>query len=607
MKNKVFLLFLIVLIPFTIAEVQTQIENPEEDYEYDREQDLTIEWVSINDYDFSRTITESEIILEDEVGREFSEVMEERDETVGSNSDAEEEINISPEELEDFDEGKINIKIADTWQEEEEEDIGEDDEPSHSEELDEQDSEDQTNINLVEEEEECDDEIVVDFVDDRTEGGDDEIHVEWDSTNLYCETNTYQESTIELEDENSETVTRTADDLSGESGGEDFTVRPEYTFEGDEVEELESGEVTVNVESDWDLGSGDESTTVSFESLEDEDDGVSGDASVNIDSPNEGSTESIDEDLTIDWVSESNFDDVVELQEGEVELEDPAGRTTETTLTINEDIGVDETRENSVTFDSGDYSVFDEGEWTLTVEDTWAEETVEEQLTFNMEDTGTEDDEEDLVASVSSDLSTADVGDEFEFDGSGSTGEVESFEWSFDDGNTATGETVTHSFEEEGTFDVELEITGSSQIDTDTVTVDVEEGAEAEETSEDETTDEETEEDTAGQEEPRETIEDSDEDTETDDADGETDECPDGFAYDEEDDVCIEAEDVDDGSGEGDEVSDSVSDGVEQEGGGVLGSLDVGPDAGGVPVWMVLGVLLVVGVLFRRSDYELDL
>ncbi|MFC4405511.1 glycosyl hydrolase family 18 protein [Haloarchaeobius iranensis] len=62
-----------------------------------------------------------------------------------------------------------------------------------------------------------------------------------------------------------------------------------------------------------------------------------------------------------------------------------------------------------------------------------------------------------------------------EFDASGSEGDVSSYEWAFGDDATATGEVVSHAYENEGEYTVELTVTdgsGASDTATDTLTVD---------------------------------------------------------------------------------------------------------------------------------------
>lgn len=52
------------------------------------------------------------------------------------------------------------------------------------------------------------------------------------------------------------------------------------------------------------------------------------------------------------------------------------------------------------------------------------------------------------------------VGEEITVDGSNSEpADVDNFEWDFDDGTTATGETATHTFEESGVYSIELTVT----------------------------------------------------------------------------------------------------------------------------------------------------
>lgn len=71
---------------------------------------------------------------------------------------------------------------------------------------------------------------------------------------------------------------------------------------------------------------------------------------------------------------------------------------------------------------------------------------------------------ESLTAAARIEVSTteATVGEEIEFDGSESRGvrdgEILSFQWDFDTGADATGETAKHAFEEAGTFTVTLSI-----------------------------------------------------------------------------------------------------------------------------------------------------
>ena len=71
------------------------------------------------------------------------------------------------------------------------------------------------------------------------------------------------------------------------------------------------------------------------------------------------------------------------------------------------------------------------------------------------------------------------VNETFTADGSNSSGDIESYEWTFGDGTTATGASVDHAYGESGTYEVTLTVTDSAgNEDTDTATVEVVEGSE---------------------------------------------------------------------------------------------------------------------------------
>jgi len=82
-------------------------------------------------------------------------------------------------------------------------------------------------------------------------------------------------------------------------------------------------------------------------------------------------------------------------------------------------------------------------------------------------------------ASMAVNDSNPDVGEDVEFDASGSSegdSGIESYSWDFDDGSTATGEAVIHSFDASDSYSVELEVEDENGgVDTASETVDVEE------------------------------------------------------------------------------------------------------------------------------------
>ncbi|MEF8808004.1 malectin domain-containing carbohydrate-binding protein, partial [Natronomonas sp.] len=91
------------------------------------------------------------------------------------------------------------------------------------------------------------------------------------------------------------------------------------------------------------------------------------------------------------------------------------------------------------------------------------------------------DDNEAPSASFTVSPSSPTVGEDVTFDASDSTDDssIASYEWDFDDGTTASGETATHTFDEAGDYDVTLTVTDDDGVtDNTTQTVTVSEPAE---------------------------------------------------------------------------------------------------------------------------------
>ncbi|ADQ69079.1 hypothetical protein C499_06160 [Halogeometricum borinquense DSM 11551] len=68
---------------------------------------------------------------------------------------------------------------------------------------------------------------------------------------------------------------------------------------------------------------------------------------------------------------------------------------------------------------------------------------------------------EDLTAAFTVSDSTVTPGTSVSFDASESTGTIESYDWSFSDGASATGKTVSHSFASTGSYMVKLTVAGA--------------------------------------------------------------------------------------------------------------------------------------------------
>jgi len=83
-----------------------------------------------------------------------------------------------------------------------------------------------------------------------------------------------------------------------------------------------------------------------------------------------------------------------------------------------------------------------------------------------------------ISAGFTSPPSIREVGENATFNGLRSEGAVDSYEWDFGDGTTATGRSVKHAFEEPGAYTVELTVSGPGGTDSTTETVVVVEDAE---------------------------------------------------------------------------------------------------------------------------------
>ena len=128
---------------------------------------------------------------------------------------------------------------------------------------------------------------------------------------------------------------------------------------------------------------------------------------------------------------------------------------------------------SSATGQSVDHSYDSAGEYdvTLTVtDDDGATATNTQTITV-------EDEEEPPTASFTASSTSVAPGDAVTFDASASSdpdGSIESYEWTFGDGSSATGQSVDHSYDSAGEYDVTLTVTdddGAPATNTQTITV----------------------------------------------------------------------------------------------------------------------------------------
>ena len=112
------------------------------------------------------------------------------------------------------------------------------------------------------------------------------------------------------------------------------------------------------------------------------------------------------------------------------------------------------------------------GEYDVTLTVRGPEETDTTTKTVSVQQATVE-------ASFTADPSSADPGEQVEFDASNSTGDIESYDWDFDDGTGEEGSdsTVVTSYSDTGVYDVTLTVSGpGAATDTTTTTVVVSEG-----------------------------------------------------------------------------------------------------------------------------------
>jgi len=122
------------------------------------------------------------------------------------------------------------------------------------------------------------------------------------------------------------------------------------------------------------------------------------------------------------------------------------------------------------------------GAYTLTIKGSGGGLTRQTTVTLDVSETPTELDETPPVAAAGQDL-TVKVGSTVTFSAAGSTDNVGivSYEWDFGDGTTASGVTTSHTYENEGKYNVALTVTDAAgNFNTVTIVITAEGRAEAE-------------------------------------------------------------------------------------------------------------------------------
>lgn len=317
---------------------------------------------------------------------------------------------------------------------------------------------------------------------------DDELNVEWSSENTGQDnegdaTLDLDETWLRIEDEQGSSINYFDSAYEIKAGDQESF---EATFSASDLqdESLNPGEEwTITVEDDWDgsdyFGEDDissDSVTIDVdEDAEPEEESI--DVEIDLTNPSTGNSYDYESgEISLEWDSINNEDSDYSLAETTIVFEDRDGFTQSATID-QEDVEVeaDNDQSHQVDLDNSDWDNMITGTNTLTVREEWetgleVEDDVEIELTENG-GTGFEEISADIDASTT----LVEVDQEITFDASDSTGQITDYEWDLDDGNTASGSEVDHSYSSEETYNVELEVSNETSSDTETVEITVEE------------------------------------------------------------------------------------------------------------------------------------
>lgn len=115
------------------------------------------------------------------------------------------------------------------------------------------------------------------------------------------------------------------------------------------------------------------------------------------------------------------------------------------------------------------------GNYTVILVVSLGEDSSSDSVTVNVEEAGSEGNQPPVINAINYEPQEPKPGEEITFtaDASDPDGQITKYEWNFGDGNTAEGEEVRHTYENEGTYTVKLTVT-DDKGETAEKTVDVE-------------------------------------------------------------------------------------------------------------------------------------
>lgn len=323
-------------------ETRAAFTSPDSDYRHVRGNDLDLEWSSIQNHSSQDTLEESKIEISDEGGQVVDTTI-----TRGSGSDA--DLNrgettsysytFSSTELSSLEDSVWSIQVIDTWGDGTEGQGGI--------------SVDAGSFGTVATD------IYPDSTGSRVDLGEG-FEVKWDSDNDYNVQQNLIETDFVFEDDsgNSETITRSI----GDSVASEETTTNTESFSSSDFNNLDSGEWTVTVNDVWDeeTSNGDSHTFTAG----------SGSISSSITSPSADSTHDPSQDLLVEWESSNNYDVDQELRSSQVVVSDGTN-SVDKPVTIGEVVSQGSSKQNSATILSSDLDTLNEGDWTVTITDTW--------------------------------------------------------------------------------------------------------------------------------------------------------------------------------------------------------------------------------------------
>ncbi|MBY6294459.1 hypothetical protein GLU60_03660 [Nanohaloarchaea archaeon H01] len=320
------------------SETDVDVTNPSNAANYDRNNDLVIEWDSVQYHASQDTLEDTEINIIDGDGAQVTENIT-LSQTANNGEIISNQYTFTPSDLSSLKDSRWDISLRDSWSQ----DVTASRDPyikagDYGEvSSDIRPAETRNYVDL-----------------------DDGFEITWDSTNDYNIQQNLIETDFTFEDGkgNEETITRS---IGSTVSSYESTSNTE-SFSPSDFNNLESGDWTVNVSDTWDeeTSSGD---TLSFTA------GV-GSISSSILSPSSSANHNPNQNLNIEWESKNDYDVGQKLQSTQISVSDGSS-SVDKSVSIDTSVSQGSTKSNSATILSSDLDTLNEGSWTISITDTW--------------------------------------------------------------------------------------------------------------------------------------------------------------------------------------------------------------------------------------------